>query len=265
LRNYLHLMSITILYYDHLITLGSEARHIWTHAPTFGSITFLLNRYVAFGGNVAVTVYSFKTLAGKVRHVSCKHESLFRQILLIVNVVLSGVILTGRTYALWNRSKRVLAIMLGSAAVLVAIACWSMLGGTTSAAPNTTGCHINISLSAGIRESTGWEAGFLYDILIFVLTVARTYRTPRVNLRKPTRIGVNLVHLLLRDGGNSYSQSIMACANLSNILTFYDSLRGVLSTFASTVSVVAVSRLTLNLYETAERGGASQSASGSSA
>lgn len=76
---------------------------------------------------------------------------------------------------------------------------------------------------------------------------------------------MNLVHLLLRDGAIYFI--IMACANLTNILTFYlanDSLRGVLSTFASTVSVVAMSRLSLNLYETGERGGESQSASGSS-
>ncbi|TFK47504.1 hypothetical protein OE88DRAFT_1665666 [Heliocybe sulcata] len=259
LRNYLHLMSITILYYDHLVTLASEIRHIWAHVRTFGSIIFILNRYIAFGGNVAVTLYSFKTLSGE----SCKREARFRQILLVVNVILSGVILTTRTYALWNRSKRVLTIMLGSAAILVAVACWAMLGGMTSSASNETGCHISVSRSAGIYEATAWEAGFIYDVLIFVLTVLRTYRTPNVRLGKSNAGGsVNLIYLLLRDGAVYFA--IMAFANLSNMLTYYladDSLRGVLSTFASSISVVMVSRLMLNLYEAAEETDTSRSQS----
>jgi len=49
----------------------------------------------------------------------------------------------------------------------------------------------------------------------------------------------------------------MASCNLANILTFYFAgpfLRGGLSTFASSISVTLMSRLTLNLHRTADKG-----------
>jgi len=51
--------------------------------------------------------------------------------------------------------------------------------------------------------------------------------------------------------------SVMALANLSNILSFYlggPFSRGIMSTLASSVSVTMMSRLMLNLHETAELG-----------
>ncbi|EPQ53530.1 hypothetical protein GLOTRDRAFT_130873 [Gloeophyllum trabeum ATCC 11539] len=143
-------------------------------------------------------------------------------------------------------------MLIALATVLAAVSCWAILGGTTSAASKESGCHIDTSLDAGIHQATAWEALFIYDVFVFVLTVLRTWRAPSMHLRSLTG-RVSLVRVLLRDGAIYFT--VMAAANLANILTFYladDALRGVLSTFASSISVVMASRLMLNLYQAAE-------------
>jgi len=110
-----------------------------------------------------------------------------------------------------------------------------------------------MSQDTAIRLAGAWEALFVYDLLIFSLTLRKTWKARKDH--SITGINVPLISLILRDGAIYFA--VMALCNLSNILTFYlcgPFLRGGLSTFASSISVTMMSRLMLNLHETAELG-----------
>uniref|UniRef100_A0A0W0FBL0 Uncharacterized protein n=1 Tax=Moniliophthora roreri TaxID=221103 RepID=A0A0W0FBL0_MONRR len=93
-------------------------------------------------------------------------------------------------------------------------------------------CHIGISRQTSFRIVSLWLALFIYDMITFILTAARTYKFWRKDNIQPLRMG--LFPLLFRDGAIYFA--VMAQANLANILTFYlcgPFMRGGLSTFAS--------------------------------
>ncbi|KAJ7115128.1 hypothetical protein C8R43DRAFT_1156330 [Mycena crocata] len=96
-----------------------------------------------------------------------------------------------------------------------------------------------------------WGTVFVFDALIFILTIFNAYLTRR-------RLGIHAeanmpIHTLIVHDGAMYFAA-MALANLANISTFAihgHFVPGSLATFATGVSVTMVSRLMLNIHETA--------------
>jgi len=166
--------------------------------------------------------------------------------------ILVCILLTIRVYALYGCSVRVLLCMASSGALLVAAACWSLFH-TKGVAAKQRGCHISYPRATAIRLATPWEALFLYDCIIFSLTMAKTWKGRHDH--GITRISVPIIRLVFRDGAIYFG--VMAIANLANISTFYlcgPFMTGGLSTFASCISVTMISRLILNLHEFADIG-----------
>ncbi|KAJ3840266.1 hypothetical protein F5878DRAFT_613746 [Lentinula raphanica] len=245
-HSYLHMLGISILYWDHALTFKYEIHHLWTGPKTWSSYWFFLNRYFAFFANITVTIFEFVNLPP----LSCKRYGVYRQMVLFIQQVIVCVLLTMRIYALYGRSIRILGYMLGSAFTLAVVAAWSLFGqkGTTA----SSGCHIGIDFITSVHLASAWEALFCYDSILFGFTLYQTYKS---------RHGIGMSHhiplvsLMLRDGAIYFA--VMALANLSNILTFYLAgpfLRGSLSTFASCMSVTMMSRLMLNLHSSARSG-----------
>jgi len=185
---------------------------------------------------------------------SCKQFGLFHQLLLVANQVFVCTLLTMRTWALYGRNIRVLLFMVGCAASLLGVASWSLVGQQSTFPTITAGCHMALSDKTGIHIAVAWEALFVYDSLVLVLTLLKTYNARhRHNFTSTGR--TNIVSLVLRDGAIYYA--VMATANLANLLTFYLAdalLKGCLSSFASCLSVTMMSRLMLNLHSTATSG-----------
>ncbi|TFK39561.1 hypothetical protein BDQ12DRAFT_743907 [Crucibulum laeve] len=249
LHDYLQLPAITILFYDHLITLGDEITYVWRRPKGSSAYWFFFNRYLAFLGNVLVTYPGFSSLSVK----SCGTYNLFRELLFIVNQVLVGVLLTLRIYALYGRSYRILRYMVGIAVILIIISCWSLFGRKSPPSEQGTNCHVGLSKELANNIAVAWEALLIYDSIIFGLTVFKTWQTRREYTISGIRIP--LASLILRDGAIYFA--VMALANLANIVTFYlcgPFLRGGLSTFASSISLTMMSRLMLNLHEGAAIG-----------
>ncbi|KAI0310715.1 hypothetical protein OF83DRAFT_1178264 [Amylostereum chailletii] len=265
-------MALVVLYYDHIITLPNEISRIW---PRFGSrsrpaFLFFLNRYVPFFGYIAVSAFSFTNLASSEQRQaafsngnpcsnpvdSCMDYGLARQLLLLCNQVVVSILLALRIIALYNHSRRVNIIVATFGVALFGLACWSLVGQHSSVIHDVIGCHISMTLETGIHVAVAWEAQAAFDLLIFGLTIHRTLRSQfdncrRRRLRTPSG-GLGLVDLMFRDGAIYFI--VMALANISNILTFYfasPALKGVLSTFASCISITMMSRLMLNLHEAA--------------
>ncbi|KAF8890470.1 hypothetical protein BD779DRAFT_1671403 [Infundibulicybe gibba] len=210
---------------------------------------FFLNRYFSFSMNIIVTLFEFTTLDPKFP----EQYNLARQLLLVVNQVLVSVLMTLRIYALYGCSFRVIGTLAATGAVLIGVSCWALFGQKSAPAPQSElVTHPSNNRCSSIRLAAAWEALFVYDSIIFALTLVKTWREGR-NVAIDKRLPV--ITLFLRDGAIYFA--VMALANLANILTFYfcgPFLRGGLSTFSSSISVTMMSRFMLNLHETASIG-----------
>ncbi|GAW07861.1 hypothetical protein LENED_009881 [Lentinula edodes] len=260
LEDYFHLFSITFLYWDHLITFPDEIQYLWKRSMGWSTALFFFNRYFAALGNIVVTV------------------SLFSSGLTESRYVIVCILLTIRIYALYHCSRRMLIYMLVTGFTLGGLSIFAIFFGQSSQSVLTpTGCHTQLTLITSIQVAAAWEALFLYDSMLFVMTLHKAYKT-RYELRQE-RLRIPLVVIILRDGSIYFG--VMALANLINISTFYypdvrlayilelqrylaeakyaqPFLRGALCTFASSMSVTIMSRLMLNLHQISETGLASR-------
>ncbi|THU90227.1 hypothetical protein K435DRAFT_864513 [Dendrothele bispora CBS 962.96] len=71
------------------------------------------------------------------------------------------------------------------------------------------------------RGAAGWEAHFLFDTLLFVMTILRAQKIRKELDITSLRIGnrSSLLSIVVRDGSIYFAA--MASVNLVNIITFY--------------------------------------------
>ncbi|KAI0827111.1 hypothetical protein BC628DRAFT_1370962 [Trametes gibbosa] len=246
IHNYLHLAGIAVLYYDFLLTFGEEYFRIWKNPRSISSILFFLNRYLPVLGDIAVNTGNFYIFPDEQ---VCRRYAFFRQLLLIINQVVVCFILFLRTYALFGRDKRIGALVFGVGMTLLAVSCWSIVGQHQDVELRG-GCHLLAERLTAVRLAVSWEALFAFDLMVFTLTVCKTFRER--HRHRITSGRHDIISLILRDGSMYFA--VMASVNFANTLTFYllePLLRGCLSTFASSVSVTMMSRLMLNLQGSA--------------
>ncbi|KZP23938.1 hypothetical protein FIBSPDRAFT_951535 [Athelia psychrophila] len=70
LHTYVQLVSVMVLWYDHIITMPAEISGIWSRKKTLISWLYLMNRYLATFGNAAFFAVVFKTLSPGVAYSS---------------------------------------------------------------------------------------------------------------------------------------------------------------------------------------------------
>ncbi|KAJ7115093.1 hypothetical protein C8R43DRAFT_125057 [Mycena crocata] len=246
LLNYAHIVGITFLYWDHLITLDSEITLLWKRRKSLSAYCFFVNRYFAFLSGIPVSLLPFLTLSTEV----CINYSLFRELALLLTQAIVSVIMIIRVYALFGRSPRVLWFLIGTGLCVLGVSVWSVTGQHTWRSKVLGGCHFGLMQSTAYRLAGSWEALFVFDTLVFGLTVYNAYAVRRRMLHR-----TNLQTLVVRDGAMYFG--VMALANLANIATYYFTnpmLPGSLATFASCISVTMISRLILNLHRHANAG-----------
>ncbi|KAJ7841601.1 hypothetical protein B0H14DRAFT_3457371 [Mycena olivaceomarginata] len=186
---------------------------------------------------------------------TCEQYSFGHQIILVVTQFLVSVIAILRTYALYNRDKRVLGGLVILGVCFMAVTSWTVHGQHSIPVTVFPGCHLGVTertFFSGYHLSASWVALFLFDATILALTLLKTYST-RLLLGGGEEIPLHM--LIMRDGAMYFAA--MAFANLANIITYYLTgplIRGSLSTFANCVSVSMMSRLVLNLHAKANTG-----------
>ncbi|CAL1708438.1 unnamed protein product [Somion occarium] len=245
MHNVFHLVGICILYYDYAVTFADEIFYIWSKPLSHGSWLFMLNRYFSLLSAIAINWGNFSDFESVE---ACQGYAFFRQVILVIAQVIVCFLCFLRTYALYGRSERILVLILSVALVLFILACWSLVG-QHSEYSITHGCHQAINKTTAVHLAVAWEVLFAYDCMIFALTIYKTYQE---RTRRNVAALNTLVELIWRDGAIYFA--VMASVNAANVLTFYflsPSLKGVLSTFASSISVTMMSRIMLNLHETA--------------
>ncbi|KAJ7823854.1 hypothetical protein B0H14DRAFT_1307128 [Mycena olivaceomarginata] len=221
----------TLLVYDHLLTLEWEISRYWGEAFTLTvpNVLFFANRYGTLFGNIPVIIPYF-----------WDSQTLTRNI-----TVLVGVMLFLRTYALFERSIRVLVLMVGVAVGTVVVGLWSVITDTSDDTSINLyfGCNFTTSRSEGNSLAVAWAGVTTYDSTIFFLTLYRVFGRHRAN-------GLDLFTILLRDGSLYFG--VMVTSNLANILTLVignPDTRGIATTFTNIISSIMINRLMLNLRD----------------
>jgi len=152
-----------------------------------------------------------------------------------------------RTYALYERSKRVLVLMVAFSVAVIVVCFWSTLVKSGKSGDNLglyIGCTFAVTDSQNVAFMIAWGAMSVFDCMIFLLTLykALTHRSTEIHL----------LTVLLRDGSIYFG--VMVVCNVSNILTFVFGgpyTRGVAATFTNIISSIMISRLMLNLRDPA--------------
>ncbi|KAG2358855.1 hypothetical protein BDR07DRAFT_250483 [Suillus spraguei] len=189
---------------------------------------------------------------------SCPKYLLSRELLVFCQQILVCFILTLRTYALYSRSKRLLICMITVIIVLAGVASAGIFRYHSSNVIVAPGINCYESGASVTLASPGlaWIALFVYELLIFVLTVFRFCKT-RGMLRSPYLVMSrnNIADIMFQDGAMYFG--VMTLSNIPNILLFYfgsDINRFSLASFTSCMSVTLVSRLMLNLHKSIDSG-----------
>ncbi|KAJ7123932.1 hypothetical protein C8R43DRAFT_1147594 [Mycena crocata] len=192
INDYACLIAFVLLCYDHILTFDLEVAYIWKRPQGHGSVLFLFIRYFSLLANIA-------NIVSGLAHFSAQY-------------VVIGNVLGLRVYAMWNFSKRVLCLLctLGAATTIVAV--WSMTGHQVWEADNEPACQIGLSKQTAIRMSGAWEAQFVCDLVVFVMTVARSHR-------RLFQMPGSIVDLMVIDGAIYFG--VIALVNLGNILMFH--------------------------------------------
>ncbi|KAJ3552126.1 hypothetical protein NM688_g4316 [Phlebia brevispora] len=266
IQNYLIIASITVVYYDYFITLDDERRCIWTRWKAASSWMFFVNRYFTFFSTItwvgsflpwhSVEGFVYHSWRGRLTRsriywvmLRCNAYSMYRQIItgVIEFIVIVNMFL--RVFALYGKDKRILALGIGVFLVMVALGILGFSGDNAPTIVLSAGCHVVIS--AGAKFATAWAAMLASDVLIFALTVAKTYNTMH-GLRRYN--SGNLSALMLRDGAMYYVT--LTCLNLTNLLTFFllpNALKGSLASLVGNISSVLLSRMMLNLQKSVDK------------
>ncbi|KAG2124176.1 hypothetical protein DEU56DRAFT_983631 [Suillus clintonianus] len=162
--------------------------------------------------------------------------------------------MTIRTYALYGCSKRLLTFMvivLVSLVIGVSASTFGHFSGDVATVPGV-GCYESSTAESATRIGLAWMAEFVFELLIFILTVYRVCKT-RGLLQLSLFTRRNMIDIIFYDGVMYFGA--MALVNIPNILAYYSgpvATRGTLATLSSCISVTLISRLVLNLHKSTD-------------
>jgi len=245
------LISLTILFYDYGLTAHDEIRAYWGTRMTWASVLFYLNRYVSMIGNtVPIVMGNFWTTRNYDPHKvqACRALQTYHQYFSIVAQIFVAAMLIMRTYALYERSRRILIFTTGIALAAVVVGAYILCSGKDSS-HNLHGIYLEVGCASGLdiyesrRLGLGWVGMLIFDIAIFSLTAWKA-----LALSREQRGGRSLFSILMRDGAIFFF--VMMASNGGNILSFFYAgpyTRGIATAFTNVISSVMISRLMLNL------------------
>ncbi|KAJ8515750.1 hypothetical protein ONZ45_g6868 [Pleurotus djamor] len=162
---YTNIGSGSILIYDYLLTLGDEALLVWPSPWGVGKIFFFLTRYPALLDTVGL---DYRLFAFSLPQQTCT-----------ILASISGVIMTVRVWAMWDRSKR-LARFLGVVIVIVVALSTVMfakfasnyryIDPSTATIPPMRGCHPEHGNNLSFVSFTALLG---FELLMFALTIIK--------------------------------------------------------------------------------------------
>ncbi|KAG2132446.1 uncharacterized protein EDB93DRAFT_1176682 [Suillus bovinus] len=176
---YCNVAGLGVLIFDYFLTLESEVRWTWNRRWTVSRVLFVLSRYIAF---VAAGMTSYAAIATRANE-NCSRFGQASNAIHIISIVAADGLLIIRTYAFWQKNKKLLAFLLVLAAICIAcaVSITQVVNNLVSqpnpdpSAPPTSNCTFEAGRSSAIQY------GFLvaFELVLMSLTVFKRYQDYR--------------------------------------------------------------------------------------
>ncbi|TFK91965.1 hypothetical protein K466DRAFT_582379 [Polyporus arcularius HHB13444] len=248
---YVGVASFTILVWDHLLTLNDEVKYIWRKRKGPLIWLFLLNRYLTPLGFIVNLFAYFSNLFSES---TCERFVRYEGSMTVIGINTAALMMLLRVYAMYNQQRAVVAFVAAVFALELGTNAWLLTYGV--AVRHTPGIHEKACtmvfdtsrINTAFAAASAWLP-LLYDTIVLVLTVRRTYALVRYpNVARTMR-------LLLKEGVFYYS--IIFCITLVLTLMIVLAPAGLKNVMAQTeylMTVAMMSRITLHLKKEAHRG-----------
>ncbi|KAJ7151886.1 hypothetical protein C8R43DRAFT_1004598 [Mycena crocata] len=189
---------VAVLTYDTLLNIDEEYRHIWKTRWSLVKFLYLWTRYSTFV-DATLAVHLRTHIA--VHQTNCRALTIFDRSFAVAGLVVTEVILTVRTYALYGQSKRILGGLLVMWFAIGGVNIWAMIQWATSLAPIAmsppTLCNLDSSTNAGLACYASLLVG---ETVIVLLTIWQGFQSSSFS-RQRFRLGHSrLVTTFYRDG-----------------------------------------------------------------
>jgi len=238
--NFVTLIGLAALLYDHALTFGDEVSYIWCGRKTLVSVIFLYNRY-ATPLILAIDIYETIALAGNTA-LFCKVWTAVQSYLTIVSFMSIHTIVAWRLYALHGGQKWI-GRLLWIAGFIYFVSSTALI--TYYLIPVIQGLqpvHHQCVSSIPTYLWTTWLPSVFFESFVFFLTVHAMLR------HEPQHSFSSLSVLLYRDGV-LYFVAVTVCSLFSLLVWALapPAFLGLARYFALAAVNIAGSRLVLNL------------------
>jgi len=253
--------AIALFYYEYLITVSREVRFAWRKRLSAVSVLFLLLRYITLFAYVPTLLF---VTSAPDNNKACTAFAHFPAAMYTISLGIITSFLILRTYAIYFGHVWVLVVTIPPGIANVVLASWALTKVRTYDLTFGTGplrTCVPAILESESPFKASWAVTIVFDTLVSVLTICKTYRMHHEN----RRVGVEsrLTEMLLHDGSQYYS--VMTVANVLNFALFWVLAptfnyiafsAGNSSEITHAISVIIVCRMMLNVMEAANpRGG----------
>ncbi|KAJ7446548.1 hypothetical protein FB451DRAFT_1291562 [Mycena latifolia] len=208
LVSYCDVAVVAALTYDTLLNIGEEYEHIWKPRWSLIKFLYLWTRYSTFI-DTTLAVHMRTHISGN--QANCRVMTIFDRIFAVMGIVVTEVILTLRTYALYGQSKRLLLCLIIMWLSIGGVNLWAMVKWATSLtevpfSPANI-CNLDSSTNAGLACYSALLVG---ETVIVLLTLYKGFHT--FSLSRPGFRQSQLVTTFYRDGVLFYLAMLMILA-----------------------------------------------------
>lgn len=237
---YLELVGWTIFFNDYCLQIGREAHLLWTRKLTWATILYLIARYALFVSYATTIIANFGPNVPTPESRTNAVLMQFAESMDIMAQTAVAVVMILRTYAIYNRSFKVLALISILGSMVPALGFW--ISGTL-----TAGSHIEQADSPiPFRSMLLSLFTLIFDTVIIGLTIAKSSQERRTR----TIPKQSMLNLILWDGSIYFCA--MSSTHMFNILLYCFAPRGLCGIGippSRSLAVVLVCRFMLNLRE----------------
>ncbi|GAA5831134.1 hypothetical protein JCM3766R1_006247 [Sporobolomyces carnicolor] len=171
--------AYALYYWDLLALFPLEYTHIWKSKRTPTKILYLLNRYVTLFIGFANGYLTLNFIPAA----SCKRIPMVQPLFSTTIIALCGCISTLRVYTIWNRDKRILALLSTTLVCCVTVMVYFSTQQQALLLPvfltepaGFTNCLSTRTDSKADNEIILWTMPLVFDSLVLTLTIARYFR-----------------------------------------------------------------------------------------
>ncbi|KZV91423.1 hypothetical protein EXIGLDRAFT_837149 [Exidia glandulosa HHB12029] len=186
--------STCLFMYDHAVTFLDEVELIWPAAWGPGKILFLLARYLTWPELISGLIHQFFDVSGE----TCHNIFGYNSVSIVWGIGAAELILILRTWAIWNREKTLLIVLLvffcavwgPETYIIVELVKKTTFVPASSFSPALKGCIITASSQI---VTNAWILLTAFEAIILALTLIKGYQ-------HFSQGSSHLINLLYRDG-----------------------------------------------------------------